>query len=436
MMRKFGRVEILVLILYLMNGLLLLPGFQPARFFVRSAPYLASLGAFCWTRAKTKTPFAPGAIAMQAALLILSLQLLHPHTQVESGVAQLLLQFSIVCPVFWATEFAGGEERLIRVLKLAFICNAIGSSIGLLQTYFPSQFLPAEFSSAASANWLDSMKFMAPNGQELVRPPGLGDLPGNAAVSGSMTAILGLGFVAFRRTRVWERIAYLTAAMVGVAVLYLTQVRSLGLMTSFAIAVFWIVGMRRPQVWNRRWLTGAALIVVGGAFAWAASIGGEKVRDRFLDVGEKGLLSSYDTSRGWFWRYTFGEALRSYPLGAGLGRWGMMDHYFGQSQTGDPPQLWAEIQLTGWLYDGGVPMWLAYVGGLLTSMLFAFRMAVSRRYGEVVGFGALLVFSLNLCVIGSSFTGPSFSTTLGLQYWLLTALLCGTARSEHFRQAA
>jgi hypothetical protein len=135
------------------------------------------------------------------------------------------------------------------------------------------------------------------------------------------------------------------------------------------------------------------------------------------------MLGSYDASRGWFWRYTFGDALEQFPLGAGVGRWGAMNGYFA-GQRPDSPPLWAEIQLTGWLYDGGVPMWMAYASGLAISMLFVFRIALSR-----MPFAGAVIFCINGIVIGASFTGPAFNTTMGLEYWLLVALLYGGARS-------
>ena len=40
-------------------------------------------------------------------------------------------------------------------------------------------------------------------------------------------------------------------------------------------------------------------------------------------------------------------------IGAGLGRWGMAAGYFG---TASLPGIWAEIQVTGWVVDGGILM--------------------------------------------------------------------------------
>ena len=86
------------------------------------------------------------------------------------------------------------------------------------------------------------------------------------------------------------------------------------------------------------------------SFSMAVQVGGEKVSSRYLDLAETGLLESYLKNRGHFLDYTFNHVLWEYPFGAGSGRWGMMNNYFGRGSH--ISSLWAEIQLTGWLYDG------------------------------------------------------------------------------------
>ena len=68
-----------------------------------------------------------------------------------------------------------------------------------------------------------------------------------------------------------------------------------------------------------------------------------------------------------FLSYTLQELLYEYPFGAGIGRWGMMSAYFGEPTNWQFPALWAEIQLTGWLYDGGVLLWICYAGAIVTA---------------------------------------------------------------------
>ena len=433
---RWGRLEWFVLILFLLNGLLLLPGMQSFRFVIRSAPYMASMAAFLWRKRGQKLPPVPGAIAMQLVLIVLALSLLHPRTQAVAGLAQVLFQFAIVCPAFWAGELAEGDQRLVQLLRLVFVCNAIGSAVGILQIYYPDQFLPSSLSAAAGVDWVSSMTFVAPSGRVLMRPPGLSDLPGGAANAGSIAAVLGLAFGSLRSTGLWTRAVCLGSAAMGIAVLYLAQVRSLALMTLLGMLVLAMLAMRNRRIWSRSWIAGAGALLVAGSFFWAVSVGGEHVRDRFLNLSDQGVMSTYESSRGFFWKYTFGDVLTEHPFGAGLGRWGMMESYFADRTRSDAPTLWAEIQLTGWLYDGGIAMWAAYGTGLLLSMFFILRMAMSKAYGQALPFAAALIFCINLNVIGASFTGPSFNTTMGMQYWMLTAVLYGAARKTRFGVAA
>jgi hypothetical protein len=423
---RWGWIECFVLLLFLLNGLLLLPGTQPFRFAIRAAPYAASLASL-FLAGRKRLPFPPGALAVTLALVLLALNLLHPRTQFAAGLAQLAFQAAIAAPLFWAAGFADSGRRLMRLLWILFACNALGSLAGILQIYFPDTFLPASFSAGASESWLRSLTFLSPSSRILVRPPGLSDLPGGAAIAGSLTAILGLAFSSLRATRIWVRFVSFTAAVAGISVLYLTQVRSLALLTLLALALLTFFGIRQPHLWNRGWMAGAAVFLVLGSFCWAVAVGGDKVRQRFLNMGDEGVMATYDDSRGWSWRYTFGEGMLEYPLGAGLGRWGMMNAYFGAERP-ESPALWAEIQPQGWLYDGGAPLWLLYGSALAASLLFTWRVAGSTRYGPLVPLAAALIFCVNTVIAGSGLTGPAFNTTLGLEYWLLLALLYGAAR--------
>ena len=424
----WGWLECFIPILFLLNGLLLFPGTQPLRFAVRAIPYAASLASWIWICSRRRLPLPPGGFLMQLALLLLVLNLFHPETQLKSGISQAVFQAAIIGPAFWAASLIDNERRLARLLWIVFACNLAGALTGILQVYFPDQFLPAEFSASASAEWLRSLTFTSPAGRVLVRPPGLSDLPGGAAAAGSLTAIFGFALSSARGTSIWLRCVCFAAALAGVSVLYLTQVRSLTLMTVLAILLLASFGIREGRIWNRSWMAGTAVILILGSFTWAVSAGGDKVRDRFLNLTDRSVTESFNSSRGWFWRYTFHEALEAYPLGAGPGRWGMMNVYFGDPNAPGSPTLWAEIQPTGWLYDGGVPMWLLYGSGLFASMLFLYRIARSRRYGSIVPFAATVIFCVNCNIIGASFFGPAFNTTLGMEYWLLVAIVFGAAR--------
>ena len=55
------------------------------------------------------------------------------------------------------------------------------------------------------------------------------------------------------------------------------------------------------------------------------------------------------------------------------GCWGMMFYYFGDPGNTKNPALWAEIQWTGWLYDGGIALVFFYT---LCHRKLAFRVCI------------------------------------------------------------
>jgi hypothetical protein len=139
----------------------------------------------------------------------------------------------------------------------------------------------------------------------------------------------------------------------------------------------------------------------------------------------------YYRARGVQLEYTLSEMLYEFPLGAGLGRWGMAAGYFG---TAGVSGLWAEIQVAGWMIDGGLPMILLYGGALVVTAIVQLRHALQTRYARVAACAAL-VFALNLgtAVMIISFT--PFVTQIGIQYWFLAGALHGVIRQYGSRRS-
>ena len=82
-------------------------------------------------------------------------------------------------------------------------------------------FLPPEFSVLARSlnpEMIHSMTYIGAEGREIVRPPGLSDMPGGAAVAGMMTMVLGLSLGLVRGERWIVRAACLAAAVAGFVV--------------------------------------------------------------------------------------------------------------------------------------------------------------------------------------------------------------------------
>jgi hypothetical protein len=166
---------------------------------------------------------------------------------------------------------------------------------------------------------------------------------------------------------------------------------------------------------------------VVASFTWAVAVGGESVVERFQSILDVGVVQSYQENRGLFLSYTLQELLYEYPFGAGIGRWGMMSAYFGEPENWQFPALWAEIQLTGWLYDGGLLLWMCFTGAIANATLYTYRIASSAE--THLSDLATMVLTLQVLVIGLCFTGPVFNTQMGIVFWLLSASVYGAERT-------
>ena len=113
--------------------------------------------------------------------------------------------------------------------------------------------------------------------------------------------------------------------------------------------------------------------------------------------------------------YTFDDLINSYPLGAGLGRWGMIAGYFG---GGPERTLWAEIQVAGWAIDGGIPLVLVSVAVLVVVLLAERRLALTDPDAKVRACAAV-VLAANLGTAALIFSFTPFVTQIGLQFWFL-----------------
>ena len=313
------------------------------------------------------------------------------------------------------------------MLWLIFAANAINSVVGLLQIYFPQYFMPPEFSALAqnmNRDYVEALSYVGASGQKIIRPPGLSDMPGGAAVAGMTTALMGITLSIRHEWGARTRAFCLLMAGVGMVVLYLTQVRALFLMMLVAVSALCAIIVRRGQRREGLWVALVSLGLVVVAFLWALSLGGQEIADRFFSISDAGLLNSFQTNRGIFIEQTLNTLLFEYPLGAGLGRWGMMAVYFGDTFSAESPPLYVEIQMTGWLLDGGVLMWMLYGGAVVSALLYSYRLAVRTADNEMIN-ASRMVFCFNLIIAGVSFAGPAFNTQLGIQFWFLAAALHG-----------
>ena len=424
---RWGWAEVFLAIQLLWGVALFLPGMQAYRGYLRALPYLASLAAVVYYfRRPTGESLHPSGRWLVVSLGLLVLNLLHATTHSMAGLAQVVFQLSIVAPALWMTRAVRSEAKLERMLWILFAASAASSVIGVLQVYYPETFLPPEFSALGrelNPDLVSSLTYRGADGREIIRPPGLSDMPGGAAVAAMLTMALGVVLAFRHETSVVVRALCLTAAAIGMTTLLLTQVRSLALAAAASVGVFAVLRLRQGHA-----LSSATSLVFGGAlvagaYIWAVAVGGDSLVNRFSGLFDSGVVQTFQDERGAVLTYTLSELLFEYPLGAGIGRWGMMHVYFGDASMWEAPPIHVEIQPTGWLLDGGIPLWLTMGGAIAAGLLASYRAAV-RATGSMQE-SATAILCLQIVLLTMCLTGPAFNTQLGIQYWAFSAALWG-----------
>jgi len=165
------------------------------------------------------------------------------------------------------------------------------------------------------------------------------------------------------------------------------------------------------------------------AFSLALFLGGGGIRDRFATLWSRNPAAVYYASRGSQLENGFTQLLAEHPFGAGLARYGMMRHYFGNQSNLDSTQIWAEVQFPAWILDGGFVLTFFYTVGMIVSLVEALRI-VSRGRSEELRSIAALVLAVNAGTAALTLSFTPFITQVGLQYWLLCGALHGAAEGD------
>lgn len=403
----------------------------PLRMIIRVATYGASLALlFVIPRGGRRHPAALPAVWV---LVITAVSILHPTTNTWlSGTAQAVLYLAILAPLFWVPRLAVGLETFKKVVIIFWGFHALSAALGVLQVYFPGVFQPSLSSVIQSygEDYVESLYIVTAAGHRVFRPMGLTDTPGGAAMSGFFAILFGSGLLLAER-RHWVKALCLISMTLGLTSIYLSQIRSVLVLAILSIIVFAAVLGLRGQLARVSLFSTMIAAVLVGSFGLAVAIGGESVTSRLSTLTEDRASSVYYSNRGRFLEETVEELLPRYPFGAGLGRWGMMNSYFGSNADPERAAIWVEIQWTGWLLDGGVPLILAYSTALLMALVGAWNIARYRASGRSDNFpvwGALL-FGYNVGVIAVTFNYPYFIGESGMQFWLLNAALFAAAQT-------
>jgi hypothetical protein len=199
-------------------------------------------------------------------------------------------------------------------------------------------------------------------------------------------------------------------------------------MTLLMMGVYTLVCLRQGRAARASQFGVLSASIVLGGFLLALAIGGPAIRERVLTLLGGDPIGVYQQARGAQLAVTFNEMLYEHPFGAGVGRWGMVALYFGNF-TRLSTSIWAEIQFTGWMVDGGVIMIALYCGALVVTGLTQWRVATMGRDPRLtVSAGVVLAANLGTAALIFSFT--PFVTQIGIQYWFLAGALHGVATSH------
>jgi hypothetical protein len=424
----WGFAELFVISQSALPAILIMPGTQGIRLPIRVSSFVLPLLAFVWYNLNSDLNLRPSRSQswLFAVMFLLALMLFHPSTpSFVGGLAHVAVYFAVMTPLFWAPAFVRTPEHLARILWILLICSGLNAVVGVLQVYDPNRWLPAEFSRVAMGGMgLGPVSYMGPNGRMIVRPPGLFDTPGAVAGPAAYAALLGLVF-AVSALPAWKRLLSLIFAGAGIAAIYLSQVRISFVITLGMMLVYAMVAARQGRVGRASQFTILAGGILVGSFMLAITLGGQSVLDRFMTLTASDPLSVYQTARGVQLDVTFGQMLTDAPLGSGLGRWGMAGGYFGTSDASK--SIWAEIQFTGWMIDGGILMIVLYCGALVVTALAQYRIATMQQYSRLAQCGAV-VLAANLGTAALIFSFTPFVTQVGIQYWFLAGALHGIAQ--------
>ncbi|GAP95132.1 hypothetical protein [Leptolyngbya sp. NIES-2104] len=426
---QFSWLHAFVLVQFLLQILLLFPEISGFRIVMRAGAFALSLGLL-WKVPKTgiQHPAKPWAIAV---LCIMLLQFFwHPYlSSLPAGFAQCLMYLAILAPLFWVSRLKLSDEGFYGLIYLLWGFHTLSSIVGVLQVYYPEVFQFAVSSVIEEGQYGgDQLKITLANGSYIYRPAGLSDTPGSAAISGFYALLLGTG-IALQARNLVIRLISTASVPIGLFCIYLSQVRSTLIVSLICLLVIALVLIQLKRFGQVAIMAGTMIVLAIATTHWAVGIGGEMLSDRFLSL----LAESPDTviyqNRGVFLEETIVDLIPKYPFGAGLGRWGMMNDYFGNNYNPLTYPLWAEIQWTGWVFDGGIPLVVAYSGAIIAACCGVWRV-ISDRFSPLQ-LWAGIIFAYNMGAIAITFGYPLFMSQAGMEFWLINTALFVAARRSH-----
>jgi hypothetical protein len=216
----------------------------------------------------------------------------------------------------------------------------------------------------------------------------------------------------------------------GIGVILMSQVRS-SLVVVVGAALIYSVTMvvqrrMRAVVTLAFW---AVFCSVCG-FLYLDLYGGKSTFDRFSTLLADDPWKVYEKSRRLdMVTGALDTLLVDHPIGAGLGRWGMMRRYFGNENNYDSPEIWAEVQFQAWVLDGGIVLLSLYLIAIGVAMQRVVRISLSHQSLRLRQWGAAIVV-LSAGPVAFIFSYCPFNSQMGLQFWLLIGAFEGLVQGE------
>lgn len=387
---------------------------------MRVGVYGLSLAMVVITRGRARSH--PAWTWAQAAIFVLLVSVINPAgDSLIARLATVVLYSSVLVPMLWVSRLNLTRSVLPNVMRIMWGFYTASAIMGVLQVSYPGQ-----YEGAISKNFTDEQlgawRFKLADGRVISRPKGLSDTPGGASIGGTYAIILGAGLLLTEKSFLL-RCAVAGGMVAGLFCIFLSAQRTNLVIVAIAILTLVCVLLLRRSMRKATTL----IVVVGGvAFvgtAIAFSVGGTAVISRFSTLINDDPNQVFQQNRGQFLDELVQNNIYDFPLGAGQGRWGMVNSYFG----GKVEPLWAEMQWQALVYDGGIPLMLIYIGIITTLLWVSWQSAVSSNSEQFTCWAGVVV-GYNVAAAAATFVFPVFSLQLGMELVLLNACLYGTRR--------
>jgi hypothetical protein len=429
-MPRLGWLEWVIITQTLMPALMFIPPLIPLRFLTRVASFGLPLIAWGFSILSGRRVAGGRTYPPTGTLLFivgwLTLSIAHPTTNtLNAAMCAVGITVGVFCPAFWAPASIVDRRQLRRLMVIMLLCNGASALMGIAQVYRPDTFRPPELPILkVNPDAESSYNVKTDDGREFLRPPGLTDSPGGAALGGIASVAFGLA-MALAPGAWWKRLSGMGLALAGLTILFYSQVRSLTLTLVLGVMFWGVLLALRGEIRKLSMLLACVGFLGLAAIGWVIRDAGAGMLKRFGDLFEDRVTTTYYKHRGAFIEYALSEHLPKYPLGAGPGRVGMASFFFGNPLAPvDRRILYAETQVEVWILDGGIPVLIAYPLALLLAIYSAAKTAVKCPDPEIAYWaGAILVYGIT--VLMAAFAGQPFMSQMGVQFWALLGGLYG-----------